>query len=88
VISVHDDLIDLADLIRREQDVRQVIALQPLGDGRALFVIETPFMTFPKFVVGSTNEHNDDVRILMSCGARWSAESAFDEILNPGGAAV
>lgn len=86
MIAVHDDLIDLADLIRREQDVRRVIALQPLGDGRALFLIETPFLTFPKFVVGSTNEPNDDVRVLMSCGARWSAEAAFDENLNPGGA--
>ncbi len=83
---MHDDFIDLAELIRREQDVRQVIALQPLGDGRALYLIETPFMTFPKFVVGSTNEHNDDVRILMACGARWSAEAEFDQILNPGGA--
>lgn len=86
MIAVHEALVDLAALLRREQDVRGVIALQPLGDGRALFLIETPFVTFPKFVVGSTNEHNDDVRILMSCGARWSAEDAFDEILNPGGA--
>lgn len=86
VIAVHDDLIDLRDLIAREQDVRRVIALQPLCDGRALFLIETPFLTFPKFVVGTTNEHNDDVRLLVQSGARWSAESSFDETLNPGGA--
>lgn len=81
MISVHFDLIALADRLTAEEDVRKVLALQPLDDGRALYLIETPFLTFPKFVVGSTNAANDDVRTLLACGAKWSAEEAFEEII-------
>lgn len=69
----------------RETDVEAIHALQPLPNGRALYVIETPFMTFPKFAVGSTNAANDDVRILATCGALWCAEEQFDEFLKRGG---
>ena len=85
-MNVHADLVDLRDLLLREQDVRAVHALQPLPDGRALYLIETPFMTFPKFAVGSTNEANDDVRVLSTCSARWAADERFADILNAGGA--
>ena len=85
MISVSFDLKDLADALMREKDVRAVLALQPLDDGRALYLIETPFLTFPKFVVGSTNAANDDVRTLLACGARWSAVEAFEEIYSKRG---
>lgn len=83
--GVHPDLQSLRDVIMRETDVEAIHALQPLPNGRALYVIETPFMTFPKFAVGSTNAANDDVRILATCGALWCAEEQFDEFLKRGG---
>lgn len=87
-MSVHSDLLDLRDLLLREQDVKAVRALQPLADGRALYLIETPFMTFPKFAIGSTNEAIDDVRLISTCSAIWAAEERFAEILKAGGTAV
>jgi hypothetical protein len=80
VIAVHFDLLPLAEILMREDDVRTVHALQPMDDGRVLYLIETPFLTFPKYVVGSTNAANDDVRTLLACGAKWSAVEAFEEI--------
>lgn len=84
-MSVHPELLPLEALLLDEQDVKAVRALQPLPDGRALYLIETPFMTFPKFAVGSTNAANDDVRILATCGALWSAEEQYEEFLKRGG---
>lgn len=76
---------DLRDLLLREQDVRAVHALQPLPCGRFLYLIETPFLTFPKFAVGSTNAHNDHVEVHLKCGAMWAAHDRFFEILKAGG---
>lgn len=73
-------------LIENERDVKKLHRLRLLPDGRFLYLIETPFMTFPKFSIGSTNEANDDVRILSTCSALWAAEERFNEILNAGGA--
>lgn len=85
-LVVHADLAVLEARLLQEADVRSVIALQPLLDGRALYLIETPFTTFPKFAIGSTNAAHDDIHILSTCSARWAAEERFLETLQPGGA--
>ena len=72
-----------------EADVQRVLALEPLpyaaDEQRWVYLIETPFMTFPKFAVGTTNAANNDVRILVTGGAEWSAIERFNTALEQGG---
>jgi|688.fasta_scaffold2742307_1 hypothetical protein len=82
----------LCEHIESETDVKRVMALEALpcaADGgdiqRWLYLIETPFMTFPKYALGTTNAGNNDVRILMTCSAEWRVIEAFDEALKHGG---
>lgn len=80
-------------LLNEESDVKRVLALEllpatvPLGNDerRWAYLIETPFMTFPKFAWGTTNALNNDVRILGTCGAEWSAIEQFTALLAQGG---
>lgn len=69
---------DLRREIAGQADVRRVVELVPLAGGRFAYLIETPFETFPKFVVGTTDATNEDVRIGLRCGAEWSARDYFD----------
>jgi len=64
------------DIIGRESDVKQVVELEQVGD-RVRYLIETPFATFPRFVVGSCTRNVQDVCIEMSCGALESAMDAW-----------
>jgi hypothetical protein len=57
----------LRERIEREDDVKQVLRLEPHG-ARFRYLIETPFETFPKFVIGTTDAENSDVRIEHRCG--------------------
>lgn len=84
----------LSWLISSETDVKRVVALEPLAfepipgaeaEPRWVFLIETPFMTFPKFAVGTTNATNTDVVTLMTCGSEWAATDAFNAALEHGG---
>lgn len=81
---------DLRQHLLQEADVQRVVALEPLeaggADQRWVYLIETPFMTFPKFAVGTTNASNNDVRILVTGGAEWSAIEHFNTALAQGGA--
>lgn len=70
----------LRALIETEGDVRALLRLEPLPDWtppRWAYLIETPFMTFPKFCVGMTNADNTEVHVVSKCGLRNSAEEAF-----------
>lgn len=68
----------LRELIKREADVRRVVELVPLASGRFAYLVETPFETFPRFVVGTTDAENEAVEIDLRCGAEWSARAHFE----------
>jgi hypothetical protein len=65
------------DLLRQkmesEEDVLRVVHLVPCGD-RFRYLIETPFKTFPRFVIGNTDAAFDDVRLECRCGLIETAE--------------
>ena len=63
----------VAQLIAREGDVKRVVECEEIAPGKYRYLIETPFRTFPKFVIGQTNSDLTDVRIRLSCGAEWNA---------------
>lgn len=79
----------LRGLLDSQDDVRRVMALEVLPSSgpllRWLYLIETPFMTFPKFVVGTTNSNNTEIEILLACGSEWAATDAFNLALEHGG---
>lgn len=62
-----------------EDDIKRVIRLEPVGD-RFRYMIETPFKTFPKFVVGNTDDAFDEVRIEMKCGMETTAERFWNNL--------
>lgn len=68
----------LRALIVAEGDVRRIMELVPLAGGRYAYLIETPFETLPKFVVGTTDAQNANVDIELRCGAEWSAREHFE----------
>lgn len=74
------ELEQLRDLILQQSDVKRVVGLVSMADGRFAYCIETPFMTFPRFVVGTTDAVNDDVHIHSRCGAEWSAMACFEKL--------
>ncbi|MEA3211282.1 MAG: hypothetical protein QOE70_4339 [Chthoniobacter sp.] len=65
--------------LEREPDVLQVIEMQPLDGGRFRYLIKTPFDTFPRFVIGTTDATLADVRIRAKCGAEWNAKRLWAE---------
>lgn len=77
----------LRERIENQADVLQVLGLELLPAAedergeRWAYLIETPFMTFPKFAWGTTNALNNDVRIVGTCGAEWNAVEQFTEML-------
>jgi hypothetical protein len=64
-------------LIAAEPDVQRVVRLARIAGGRFRYLIETPFATFPKFVIGTTDAQLEDVRREVKCGAPWNAESIW-----------
>lgn len=77
----------IAKLIEKETDVLRVIGISfRKQDGKFLYFIETPFETFPKFVIGITDAANESPRILAKCGMEWHAMEEWRrtlEFLNP-----
>lgn len=73
----------LSELIAAEEDVYILHAIEAdaLQPGRYLYMIETPFETWPKYVVGRTNADLSEVQHLYKCGAHWSVEAAWNDIL-------
>ena len=67
----------LRALICREADVKVLHRLREVEGGRFAYLIETPFMTFPKFAVGTCSAGLADVQILLTCGLRVTAEAEF-----------
>lgn len=77
VVSSSDDLANLRKIMEMEDDVKSIIRLESIGN-RFRYLIETPFETFPKFVVGTTDAAFDDVRLESRCGMLSTAEKAWD----------
>ena len=70
----------LRALLQQETDVHAVLALSWVPqEGRWLYLIKTPFATWPKFVVGYTDQENNDPEIIFRCGAEVPARGCFDE---------
>lgn len=71
----------LRALIQRETDVHEVIALSWVPqENRWLYLIKTPFATWPKFVVGWTDSDNSETEILFRCGTESFARENFNEM--------
>ncbi|HSI08799.1 MAG TPA: hypothetical protein VK985_09410 [Rariglobus sp.] len=68
------EIIDaLRNRMECEEDILRVVNLVPYGD-RFRYLIETPFKTFPRFVIGTTDAAFDDVRLELRCGLLTTAE--------------
>jgi hypothetical protein len=68
----------LRNLVQKEPDVVQVLELSRLPDGQWMYLIQTPFVTFPKFVIGRTNVENQHVVVVFRCGSEWAARAEWD----------
>jgi len=75
----------LREIMLREQDVKRLVRLAEWSGGRFLYQIETPFATFPKFVIGTTDAAFDDVRIKHRCGLEESSDEAWNRFTDPDG---
>jgi len=73
----------LRNLIIKETDVHRLIDLADIGEGRWLYYIETPFRTFPKFVIGETDTLNEAPSVIRQFGAQWSSDSFWDQLTQP-----
>ena len=71
--------VKVRDNIKFEPDVHRLLDLQP-DDGRWRYLIQTPFITWPKFVIGTTDDANEEVKILFRCGSEWSARGEWDRL--------
>jgi len=68
----------LTNLLLAENDVRAVDKLEfSPAKNRWLYLIETPFEAYPRFVVGWTDEIADEVQFVSQHGAHWSALASF-----------
>jgi hypothetical protein len=75
------EYIRLRDLIKREEDVFDVIALSRRCDGTWLYYIRTPFVSYPKFVIGETTAENEvTLPPLFRSGMQWSADAEWDRL--------
>ena len=70
----------LRGLILAELDVYAVLGLSWVPeDGRWLYFIQTPFASWPKFVVGWTDADNESPTIMFRCGRIEAASECFSE---------
>jgi len=74
---------ELRAVIEREEDVKRVVELEAIAGGRFRYMIETPFETFPKFVIGTTDAEFADVRLEHRCGAEWNAREIWERREKP-----
>lgn len=64
-------------MLESHADVKRVLKLEPRFS-RWLYLIETPFVTFPRFVIGMCDEQGMQASVKLSCGTerialeRWS----------------
>ncbi len=84
---LRDAFVRLSRLIRVEPDVHLLIALDRLPDDDDLadrpwiYLIETPFATFPRFVIGRTDDDNENPDILFQSSTEWSAMEEWQNLI-------
>lgn len=71
----------LRRLITDEADVHRLICLEPL-DSVWIYLIETPFADFPRYVIGFTDDNNTEPTVVFQCGAEWSAQDEWNRIIS------
>lgn len=81
VCAEDEGLEKLRQLIMQEPDVNAVHRLYRLGEHSALYLIETPFETFPRFVVGCASLDNELVDVLCRCNKLATAEGELAELI-------
>jgi hypothetical protein len=76
---IHDQhpLQSLIDVIQEQPDVRAVLRLAKVGD-RYRYLIETPFTTFPRYVIGTCDANAEHPVLEWSGGTRFGAQEAWD----------
>ena len=77
------ELLRLRKMMERDPtDVRRVMRLARFGtEGQGRYLIETPFASLPRCVIGTTNLQFEEVRHEYKCGAEWSAPQAWDRLM-------
>lgn len=66
-------------IIEGQEDVHKLHELSWLPDEmRWLYMIQTPFATFPKFVIGHTGPENLDPVVVFQCSSEWGAQAEWD----------
>lgn len=70
-------------LIVQQPDVKKLLRLEKFGAGFR-YQIETPFATFPKFVIGVTDIEFEMVRLAHRCGLIESSDRAWAEMAPDG----
>lgn len=71
----------LRALIKAEEDVSDILELAKDENGKWLYLIRTPLdWVFPKYVIGQTDELNENPVVLMRCSAVWSAQAEWDRL--------
>lgn len=75
------DILKIRTLIRLEDDVHDVLALSWVPqEQRWLYLIKTPFATWPKYVVGWTTPDNSETEILFRCGMESNAIAFYNDL--------
>ena len=73
-------LVNLRCLIGKEPDVYAVLALSYIPtEGRWLYLIKTPFASWPKYVVGFTDAENANPEVIFRCGMEANGRECFNE---------
>ena len=70
---------EISKLIEAEPDVKRLVELAVIGTGW-LYLIETPFETWPRFVIGTLSPDGSGPRILLNCGQEWSARAEWHRV--------
>lgn len=69
---------DMIDYIADHWYVKEVLRTFRLKDGRWLYLIETPLITFPKFVVGTIDEPGNAPQVELKCSLFSIADGYFE----------
>ena len=78
--AAREEYRNMRALIQMEPDVIEVVGLSWMETtGRWLYCIKTPFATWPKYVIGTTDTANENPEILFRCGQLSNALSEFNE---------
>jgi hypothetical protein len=81
ILRIDKGLSELVNLMLKEDDVKQVCCVARVGRHAALYLIETPFESFPRYVVGRASLDNEIVEVLCRCNRIETARAEFDVLL-------